>query len=134
MPLNTEQKIVSLQQTEELSVDISSNDKLQESSDLNNSSGDVILGDLLCYLREGKLMSTLMICRQIEKIEIKGDVCVLSGESSDIEELIKNEKHRIELDKFFKSKGLGFKVEEKLNVKSKTELLREFFGDKLNME
>ena len=94
-------------------------------------SGDNILGDLLFYLRENKLMSTLMICRQIEKIEIKEDVCDLCSESNDIDELVTNEKHKLELEKFFKNKGLGFKIQEKIKEKSKVDLLREFFGDKL---
>ena len=103
----------------------------KETSEL---SGDNILGELLCYLRENKLMSTLMVCRQIEKIQIEDNVCELCSQSNDIEILVSNEKHKLELDKFFKSKSLGFKIQEKNQEKSKVDLLREFFGDKLTVE
>ena len=90
-----------------------------------------MLGELLFYLRENKLMSTLMLCRQIEKVEVINDVCELCAEASDISELTLNERHKLELEKFFKSRGLGFKIQEKIRIKSKVDLLREFFGDKL---
>jgi hypothetical protein len=38
------------------------------------------------------------------------------------------------MDKFFKNKGLGFKIKDKIIEKSKVDLLREYFGDKLIVE
>ncbi len=93
--------------------------------------GDDILGELLGYLRENKLMSTLMLCRQIEKIDVKSGVCELSAVSGDISELFANEKHKQELEKFFKGKGLGFKIQENIKTKSKVDLLCDIFGNKL---
>ena len=107
---------------------IESNDVKQNTDEM---SGDVILGDLLFYLRENKLMSTLMSCRQIDKIIVSKEICELSSEFNDLTDLVTNEKHKFELDKFFKSKGLGFKIQEKNKEKSKVDLLSEFFGDKL---
>lgn len=95
---------------------------------------DELLGDLLFYLRQNKFMSTLMVCRQIERIEIQGNNAVLCTEKGDLSELVETERHKHELDKFFKLKGLGFKLEEKNREKSKTENLREYFGNKLIVE
>lgn len=89
-----------------------------------------MLGDLLFYLRSQKLMSTLMVCRQIEKIEVADGVALISSEA-DLTDLVLNEKHKLELDNFFKSKGLSFKIKEKNREIDPIEILREFFGDKL---
>lgn len=103
------------------------------------SSGDVVqvdelLGDLLFYLRQNKAMSTLMICRQIERIVIKDNVAILCSEKVDISEIMTTERNRLEVEKFFSQKGLGFKIEEKKKEKNKSDLLKEFFGDKLIVE
>ena len=95
---------------------------------------DNMLGDLLFYLRTQKLMSTLMMCRQIEKIEIKENVALLSSENAEISELTINDKHKTELDKFFKSKGLSFKIKERKKEVDSIEILKEFFGDKLTIK
>ena len=103
----------------------------QSSIQKNVSVDENLLGDLLFYLRTQKIMSTLMMCRQIQKIEIKDNVAMLFSEESDLTELTTNEKHKVELDKFFKSKGLSFKIKEKTNEIDTIEILKEFFGDKL---
>lgn len=90
-----------------------------------------LLGDLLFYLRTEKLMSTLMVCRQIEKIEVDGGVAMLTAESADITDLVSNEKYKQDLESFFKSKGLGFKIRERNKEVDPIEKLREIFGDKL---
>lgn len=92
---------------------------------------DNLLGDLLFYLRSGKIMSTLMLCRQIEHIEVSDGVAYLMSESSDLSELFNNERHRAELEGFFKGKGLGFKIKEKVKENDPIDTLREFFGEKL---
>lgn len=98
---------------------------------INQNSGDVLLGDLLGYLRENRLMSTLMVCRQIEKVEIENNVASLYSSTTDLTELVKNERQKIELDEFFKSKGLSFKILEKKNEVNPIDTLKEFFGEKL---
>ena len=94
-------------------------------------SDENILGDLLFYLRSQKMMSTLMMCRQIETIEVSDGVASLFSESGDLTELVVNEKYKSELDVFFKGKGLSFKIKEKNREIDPIETLREFFGDKL---
>ena len=90
-----------------------------------------LLGDLLFYLRSEKIMSTLMLCRQIEQIEVSDNVAFLISDANDLSELFSNEKHKSQLDVFFKSKGLSFKVKEKINIVNPVDLLSEFFGEKL---
>ena len=103
----------------------------QTSIQKNALNDENLLGDLLFYLRTQKIMSTLMMCRQIQKIEIKDNVAMLFSEESDLTELTTNEKHKFELDKFFKGKGLSFKIKEKTKEIDTIEILKEFFGDKL---
>ena len=98
---------------------------------LSKVSDENMLGDLLFYLRSQKLMSTLMMCRQIEKIEVTDGTAFLSSDSANLSDLVLNEKHKLELDNFFKSKGLGFKIKEKNKEIDPIETLREFFGEKL---
>ena len=90
-----------------------------------------LLGDLLFYLRTGKMMSTLMLCRQIEHIEIEDKVAYLRSDTTDLSEIVSNEKHKSQLDSFFKSKGLSFKIKEKSKEIDPIDSLREFFGEKL---
>ena len=102
----------------------------QKQTTKNFVADENMLGDLLFYLRSQKLMSTLMVCRQIEKIEVADGVALICSEA-DLSELVLNEKHKLELDNFFKSKGLSFKIKEKNREIDPIEILREFFGDKL---
>lgn len=103
----------------------------QNSAILVRKSDENMLGDLLFYLRSQKLMSTLMMCRQIDKIEVMEKTAYLSSDSADLSDLVSNEKHKIELENFFKSKGLGFKTKEKNKGIDPISTLREFFGEKL---
>ena len=102
----------------------------QKQTTKNFVADENMLGDLLFYLRSQKLMSTLMVCRQIEKIEVADGVALICSEA-DLSELVLNEKHKLELDNFFKSKGLSFKIKEKNREIDPIEILKEFFGDKL---
>ena len=97
----------------------------------NGKFDENLLGDLLFYLRSEKVMSTLMLCRQIEHIEVEDKIAFLSSESTDLSELFNNEKHKSQLEVFFKSKGLGFKLKEKSKELDPIDSLREFFGEKL---
>lgn len=92
---------------------------------------DALLGEMLKWLRENKFMSTLMICRQIESIKIQDGVAELSSERGGLDELVLNEKHKVELEKFFKAKGLSYKIMGKTKNISPIQALSELFGDKL---
>ena len=96
--------------------------------------GENLLGELLSYLRTSKLMSTLFLCRQIERIDVSNETAMLFSETADLSELVSNEKHKKELETFFKQKGLGFKILEKKKEFDPTEKLKEFFGDKLTIK
>lgn len=92
---------------------------------------DALLGEILKWLRENKLMSTLMICRQIESIKIQDGIAELSFGRGGLDELVLNEKHKVELEKFFKAKGLSYKIKGKTKNISPIQALNELFGDKL---
>lgn len=92
---------------------------------------DLILGELLSWLRENKQMSTLMICRQIDDIKVENSTVELDSKRINLRELVENEKHKVELDKFFKLKGLSYKIKEIVKEYNPLDSLKEFFGDKL---
>lgn len=90
-----------------------------------------LLGELLGWLRSQKSMSLLMLCRQIQKIEVKSGVAEIFSEDYKISELTSNERFKTELDVFFKQKGLGFKIHEKENTVSASDILNQMLGGKL---
>lgn len=90
-----------------------------------------ILGELLTFLRKEKSMSLLMLCRQIEKIEIDKGIAIIYSEDDDIMSLQTNEKYHSEISKFFENKGLGFKIKEKVVEVSEVDELKRLFGKKL---
>ena len=103
----------------------------REISEKNINSELKLLGDLLRSLRELKLMPLLMICRQINKIEIEGSCAVIHSDDSQIFELVKNEKYNIEISKFFSVRGLSFKIYEKQQTVSASDILNAMLGGKL---
>lgn len=90
-----------------------------------------LLGELLGWLRSQKSMSLLMLCRQIQKIEVKAGIAEIFSEDNKISELVSNERFKTELDVFFKQKGLGFKIHEKENTVSASDILNQMLGGKL---
>ena len=96
------------------------------------TSGFHLLGELLSYLRENRLMQLLLICRQIQKIEIIGTVAEISADE-DLSELNENENFKAELVKFFASKNLGYKIKEKVKTVSAEDELRALLGNKLKI-
>lgn len=95
------------------------------------SSDIKLLGALLKFLRQTKSMTLLMLCRQIEKIEIEQGVAVVYSEDLGIKELVMNEKYKSELDSFFKSQGLSFRLNEKEQSVSAEDVLNQMLGGKL---
>ena len=90
-----------------------------------------ILGEFLSYLRKEKIMSLLMLARQISKIEIEGKTAVIYSDDDDMMSLQTNEKHHGEVLKFFESKGLGFKVHENEKTTTEVDELKRLLGPKL---
>lgn len=105
-------------------------DALQNSS----SNGFELFGELLGYLRSNRLMSLLMICRQIEKIDIQEGTAKIISNSQEVQELVSNEAHSAELKKFFECHGLSFLVQEQEKKEDPVEVLKELLGDKLKIE
>lgn len=95
--------------TENVTIFDNSLDKenLNESS---NISGDKLLGELLGYLREKKLMSTLMLCREIRSIEVNDNLAIVYSGDELVKELVTNSKHNEVIVPFFESKGLSLKI------------------------
>ena len=94
--------------------------------------GNKLLGELLGYLRTNKLMSILMVCRQIVKIEIDSGDAVLYPGATD--EISNNEQIREELKKFFIGKGLGFRMYKEKKERNPVDELNEMLGGKLKVE
>ena len=90
-----------------------------------------ILGDLLRFLRENKSMSLLMLCRQIDKIELEGNTVVIFSQDDEVQSLVSNERYSQELNSFFKQKGLGFRVHENKHEISPVDELNRILGGKL---
>lgn len=78
------------------------------------------------------MMQMLLICRQIQKIEISEGVAEISSDE-DLSELVKNEKFSAELAGFFKNKNLGYKIKEKEVTVSCEEELNRLLGGKLKI-
>ncbi len=101
----------------------------------NNNSGEMtgikLLGELLGYLRKQKLMSLLMLCRQISKIEINGTMVEIYSDDKEMVSLQINERHLADISKFFSAKGLSFKVVEKQEEKTEVDELKKLLGKKL---
>ena len=96
------------------------------------ASGFHLLGELLSHLRENRLMQLLLICRQIQKIEVNGSVAEIFADE-DLSELNENETFKIELNKFFGSRNLSYKIKEKIKTVSAEDELKALLGNKLKI-
>lgn len=71
---------------------------------------DKTIGELLNYLREQKLMSLLMACRQIKKIDIENNVAKLYLRDKMSKDMILQDKQKEILNKYFEEKGLAWQI------------------------
>ena len=90
-----------------------------------------LLGELLGCLRQNKEMSLLMLCRQIKSIKVKDGVAEIVSDDNNIDSLVSNEKYHQVIGEFFKGKGLGFKIFEKVKTESAEDVLNKLLGGKL---
>lgn len=123
--LKSENNIVKPEQINDEIINFESEPQSKETKD------KVVLGELLTWLRENKLMSILMICRQIDSVRINGDIVELGSEQVDLKELIQNERNKLELDKFFRAKNLSYRIKEQIKEYNPIDSLKELFGEKL---
>lgn len=93
-----------------------------------------LLGELLSFLRKERSMSLLMLCRQIDKIEIDGKTAVIFSNDDDMMSIQTNDRFRSDISRFFESKGLGFKVKEKEVKFSEVDELQRLLGKKLKIK
>lgn len=117
-----------------VSTSLTENEELIDFEKSNEASGSVqkdLLGALLSFLRNGKQMSLLMICRQIEKIDVSEGVAELYSEKCDLFELVNNENYKQILGEFFRSKNLSYKIKEKQKKLDPFAELKEMFSEKL---
>ena len=78
-------------------------------------------------------MSTLMVCRQIKKIQIDNGTATIFADDDTSLDLMTNDKHKREIGEFFNSRDLSYRIFE--NKKDNTlEDLRNVFGDKLKLK
>ncbi len=93
--------------------------------------GFKLFSDLMKNLRDKKNMKLLLLCRQIQKIEIENKKARLVAEDSILDEICHTQEFYNELKNFFDSHGLSliinnFEVEE-----VPADVLREWLGKKL---
>lgn len=105
---------------------------IQEQPQENMLDGNKVLGELLGHLRTNKLMSVLMVCRQIKKIEIEEKTAVIYPSGSD--EISNNEQISETLKKFFDSKGLSYKMYQEKKQRDPVGELNAMLGGKLKVE
>lgn len=74
------------------------------------SSGEKLLGELLNYLRQQKLMSLLMACRQISKVVIEGKVAKFSIRDQASINMIKTEKYSKIISAYLDNYGLSWQI------------------------
>ena len=94
--------------------------------------GTKLLGELLGSLRVNRKMATLMVCRQISKLEKEGSVVVIYPSGED--EISDSEQVCLELKQFFDSKGLSYRVYKEEQKRDPVQELNEMLGGKLKIE
>ncbi len=93
--------------------------------------GFKLLGELLKHLRETRSMALLMRCRQISRLEKIDNIVYVHSDDEFISQIASNEKYKLELDAFFKQKGLSFRIFEKKKEFSAVDELNQMLGGKL---
>ncbi len=111
-------------------------DIFQSGSQQSNEEASSIklLGELLSFLRKARSMSLLMLCRQIEKIEVENNIAIIHSNDDDMMSIQTNDRFRSDISTFFESKGLGFKVKEKEVKFSEVDELQRLLGKKLKIK
>ena len=82
----------------------------------SNTNGDKLLGQILTYLREQKLMSLLMACRQITKIVIEANIAKLFVKDQSAISMITSEKYSKVLTDYLDNFGLKWQIAGTNNV------------------
>lgn len=92
----------------------------------------MLLGELLSYLRTKKMMTSLLLCRQIKNFEINNNIAKIIASDETLKEISANDKCKAEISEFLERKGLSLKlieIQEKQN--NELETLNSLLGGKL---
>lgn len=95
------------------------------------SSGFEILGELLGFLRKQRYMSALMLCRQIVEIIVKDDVAFIDLDDDSTKVFMEDDKIKEQVQEFFVTQGLSFKLKNKQSFKNPADELNELLGGNL---
>lgn len=99
-----------------------------------SANGDKLLGQILTYLREQKLMSLLMACRQITKIVLDGKVAKFFIRDSSAIALLSNEKYSRIISEYLDNFGYKWQIVGQNNVTNPVGDLSSKLGGKLEIK
>lgn len=117
------------QKQEENSEKIDKKTEINQSLDENLIEKTDILGELLEFLRNKKLMSTLNICKEIEKLKIEDNEALVVVNEDKFK--FENDQQKNDIEEFFKTKGLSLKLEIKGKIIDPLDELKKYFGEGL---
>lgn len=79
-------------------------------------------------------MKLLAICRQIKKIDIKNSKATIFADDSVLNEISQSEELFSNLEQYFSKFNLSVNLDKKVKEVSKIDILRDWFGDKLEIK
>lgn len=96
-------------------------------------SGFKLFSELMKEFRDKKNMKLLLLCRQIQKIEIDNKKVSIIAEDSILDEICHTQEFYSELKTFFNGHGLSLKIKNFEEEAAPAEILREWLGKKLTI-
>ena len=94
----------------------------------------MLLGELLATLRKQKLMTSLLLCRQIKAFEIENKIAKLVADEDVLKEISENDKCKAEISEFLESKGLSLSIIIQNKEEDSLEKLKSLLGGKLQIK
>ena len=94
----------------------------------------MLLGELLATLRKQKLMTSLLLCRQIKAFEIENKTAKLVADEDVLKEISENDKCKAEISEFLESKGLSLSIIIQKKEEDSLEKLKSLIGGKLQIK
>ncbi len=108
--------------------------KITDITPLQSASGDKLLGQILTYLREQKLMSLLMACRQITKIAIEGKVAKFYIKDTSAIALLSSEKYSRVISEYLENFGYKWQIVGQSTTANPVNDLSSKLGGKLEIK
>ena len=90
--------------------------KIVEANEDSLIDKEKLLGELLRWLRNNQEIKTLVVCREINKLDLVDGIVVIDASNEILNELAQNKQSEL-LYEFFGSRGLCYKL-KKLNDNS----------------